>query len=74
MIVVYTADRAERLAAQYEKMPWFTVQRILIRVPTHSRAVDGVFLNRGPYARVYKKGKLQLTIQQEWISEGSVLL
>lgn len=74
MIVVYTADRAEMLASQYEKMRWFTVQRVLLRVPTDRRSIGGLHLSRGPYARVYKKGRLHIVIQHEWIDGETVIL
>lgn len=74
MLIVYTADRAEKLAVQYEKMPWFTVQRTLVRVATQHRFYGAVRLDRGPYARVYKKGKLHIVIEHEWFNVGSVLL
>lgn len=74
MLIIYGRDRAERLAAQYEKMNWFTVQRTLCKVPTNSRTFGSVRLDRGVYAMVYKKKRLHLVIEHEWINEMSVLL
>lgn len=74
MLIVHTRDRAERLAAQYEKMPWFTVQRTLVKVATEFRFFGAVRLDRGPYARVYKKGRLHLVIEHEWFNRENVTL
>lgn len=74
MLIVYSSDRAERLAAQYEKMYWFTVQRTLLRMAVNSRTFGDIRLDRGVYAMVYKKKRLHIVIEHEWINEGSVLL
>lgn len=74
MLIIYSSDRAEKLARQYEKMRWFTVQRALVRVPTEFRFYGAIRLDRGPYARVYKKGKLFLVIEHEWINRENVMM
>lgn len=74
MLIVYTPDRAEKLAASYEKMKWFTVQRTLVRVPTAFRLYGGIRVDRGVYARVYKKGRLHLVIEHEWFNVESEAL
>lgn len=74
MLIVYSSDRAEKLAVQYEKMPWFSVQRAMVRTATEFRFYGAVRLDRGPYARVYKKGKLHLVIEHEWINRENVML
>lgn len=74
MLIIYSRDRAEKLAVQYETMRWFTVQRTLCKVPTNSRMFGDIRLDRGVYAMVYKKNRLHLVIEHEWINKGSVLL
>lgn len=74
MLIIYSSDLAERLAVQYEKMPWFTVQRTMLRVATEFRFYGPIRLDRGPYARVYKKKKLFLVIEHEWINRENVML
>lgn len=74
MIIVYTRDRAEKLATSYEKMNGWTVWRATRRVPTGQRAVGFFVISSGVYARVYKGKSFRFTIDHEWIDPVTVLL
>lgn len=74
MIIIYTKDRAEKLASTYEKMRGWTVQRTAVRVPTGRREVGFFVIGRGVYAKVYKGGRLRFVIEHEWIDPVTVML
>lgn len=72
MIIVYTRERAEKLATWYERIG-FKVDRCMLRPTISSRQYYNITINSGVYARVTKNNVLVANITYEWIDEGSVI-
>jgi hypothetical protein len=74
MMIIYTPDRAEKLARSFEAMSGFTVQRIIEDQPIASfRSHGSMRIVSRVYARVYKRGNHRCDITYETIDEGSVI-
>lgn len=72
MIIIYTRERAEKLATWYEQMG-FTVNRWVLKRSVTSRQYHGIVINSGIYAQVTKRNVQIANITYEWIDEGSVI-
>jgi hypothetical protein len=74
MLIIYTPERAERLARSFEALNGFTVRRIIEEQPIASFRDHGAMkIVSRVYARVYKRGHFRCDITYETIDEGSVI-
>lgn len=75
MILIYTPDRAERLARAFEAQRGYEVRRLIEHQPIISiRGHAGMKIVTRVYARVSKYGVHRCNITYETIHEGSVIL
>lgn len=74
MILIYTPERAEKLARAFENQYGFEVRRIIENQPIISeRRYGTIRIAERVYARVYKGGFHRCNITYETIAEGSVI-
>lgn len=70
---IFTRERAE-IRCRYYELQGFTVRRLLYRVVTSRRQVDGLDINAAVYAYIFnRRGHLFLVVTHEWIDEKNVI-
>ncbi len=73
MIVIFTPDRAERLAAWWEKSG-YRVERLYHDHVIEQQRHGDVIISTALYARAWKGRRLRFNITYQWIDGKSALL